>query len=68
MAKSCHDVINFALVFFSPFSIAITSLEEERDNYSAFRIFVRFALVWFCRFSLPLGFWKGLWLVTEVLP
>ena len=33
------------LVFFSPFSIAITSLEEERANLSAFRTFVRFVLV-----------------------
>ena len=31
----------FFLVFFSPFSIAITSLEEERANLSAFRTFVR---------------------------
>ena len=33
------------LVFFSPLSIAITSLGEERANFSAFRTFVRFALV-----------------------
>ena len=33
------------LVFFSPFSIAITSLGEERANLSAFRTFVRFVLV-----------------------
>ena len=37
----CH----FVLVFFSPFSIAITSLGEERANLSAFRTFVRFVLV-----------------------
>ena len=42
-------------VFFSPFSIAITSLGEERANLSAFRTFVRFVLVWICRFPLPLG-------------
>ena len=47
----CH----FVLVFFSPFSIAITSLGEERSNLSAFRTFVRFVLVWICRFPLPLG-------------
>ena len=35
----------FVLVFFSPFSIAITSLWEERVNLSAFRTFVRFMLV-----------------------
>ena len=41
------------LFFFSPFSIAITSLGEERANLSVFRTFVRFALVWFCLFPLP---------------
>ena len=45
----CHSV----LVFFSPFSIAITSLGEDRANLSVFRTFVRFVLVWICRF--PLG-------------
>ena len=40
---------------FSPFSIAIISFGEERANLSAFRTFVRFVLVWFCRFPLPLG-------------
>ena len=37
-------VILFLCVF-SPFSIAITSLGEERANLSAFRTFVRFVLV-----------------------
>ena len=58
----------FVLVFFSPFSIAITSLGEERANLSAFRTFVRFALVWFCLFSLPLGAWEGLRFVIVALP
>ena len=40
----------FVLVFFSPFGIAITLLGEEIANLSAFRTFVRFALVWFCPF------------------
>ena len=44
----------FVLAFFSPFSIAITSLGEERANLCAFRTFVRFALVWFCLFLLLL--------------
>ena len=48
-----HCVILF--LFFSSFSIAITSLGEERANLSAFRTFVRFVLVWFFRFPLPLG-------------
>ena len=41
----CLSVCHFVLVFFSPFSIAITSLGEERANLSAFRAFVRFVLV-----------------------
>ena len=45
----------FIFVFFSPFSIAIPSLGEERADLSAFCTFVRFANVWFCLFSLPLG-------------
>ena len=51
-------------MFFSPFSIAITSLWEARANLNGFRMFVRFALVWFCLFPLPLGVWEGLRLVT----
>ena len=61
-------VCHFVLVFFSPFSIAITSLGEERANLSAFRTFVRFALVWICRFPLPLGVWEGLRFVIVALP
>ena len=56
----CPTLCYFVLVIFSPFSIAITSLGEERANLSAFRTFVRFVLVWFCRFLLPLGAWEGL--------
>ena len=55
----------FVLVFFGPFSIAITSLGEERANLSAF---VRFALVWFWLFPLPLGVWEGLRFVIVALP
>ena len=41
----CLFVCHFVLVFFSPFSIAITSLWEERASLSAFRTFVGFVLV-----------------------
>ena len=34
----CLSMCHFVLVFFSPFSIAITSLGEERANLSAFRV------------------------------
>ena len=64
MPYVCH----FVQVFFSPFSIAITSLGEERANLSAFRTFVRFVLGWICRFSLPLGIWEGLRFVIVALP
>ena len=64
----CLSVCYFVLVSFSPFSIAITSLVEERANLSAFRTFVRFLLVWICRFPLPLGVWKGLRFVILALP
>ena len=56
------------LCFFSAFSIVITSLGGERANLSAFRTFVRFALVWFCLFPLPLGVWEGLLFVILAVP
>ena len=58
----------FVLVLFSSFSIAVTSLVEEKANLSAFRTFVRFALVWFCLLPLPLGVWEGLRFVIVTLP
>ena len=62
----CLDLCYFVLVFFSPYSIAITSLGEEKASLSAFCTFVRFVLVWFCRF--PLGVWEGLRFVIVALP
>ena len=56
------------VLFCFPFSIAITSFGEERANLSAFCMFVRFVLVWICRFSLPLGVWEGLRFVIVALP
>ena len=64
MSYLCH----FVFVFFSPFSIAITSLGEERANLSAFLMFDRFVLVWICRFPLPLDVWEGLRFVIVALP
>ena len=62
----CFTLYYFFLVFFSPFSIAITSLGEEIANLS---VFVRlFVLVWICRFPLPLGVWEGLRFVNVALP
>ena len=36
--------------------------------YSTDSTFVRFALVWFCLFPLPLGVWEGLRFVIVALP
>ena len=64
----CLILCYFVLVFYSPFSIAITSLGEERANLCVFRMFVRLVLVWFCRFPLPLGVWERLRFVIVVFP
>ena len=62
----CLTLCHFVFVFFSPFSIANTSLGEERANLNAFCTCVRFALVWFC--LLPLGVWEGLRIVIVTHP
>ena len=41
---------------------------EERANLSAFRTFVRFALVWFRLFPHPFVVWEGLRFVIMALP
>ena len=64
----CLTLCHFVIVFFSPFSIAITSLGEERANLSDFRMFDRFVLVWICRFSLPLDVWEVVRFVILALP
>ena len=63
-------VLPCVIVFcvFQSFSIGITSLREERANHNAFRTFVRFVLVWICRFSLPFGVLEGLRFVIVALP
>ena len=68
-------------MFFSPVGVAIASLffwggggggggaaGVGRADLGAFRAFVRFVLVWICRFPLPLGVWEGLRFVIVVLP
>ena len=61
-------LVLFCSCVFSPFSIAITLLGEERANPRAVRTFVRFVLVWFCLFPLPLGVREGLRFVIVALP
>ena len=55
-------------MFFSLFSIVITSLGGERANLSAFRTFARFALVWFRLFPFPRVDCEGLRFVIVALP
>ena len=56
------------LCIFGPLSIVVYSLGEQRANLGAFRAFVRFALVWFCLFPIPLGVCEGLRCVIVALP
>ena len=48
----CLALCYFVLVFFSPFSIAITSLVEERASLGAFRTFVLRLFGFVCFFFL----------------
>ena len=59
---------NRQILLHFPFSIAITSLGEERANLSVFRTFDLLVLVWICRFPLPLDVWEGLRFVIVALP
>ena len=59
-------LVPFCSCVSSPFSIAITSLGEERTNLSALRMFDRFVLVWICRF--PFDVWERLRFVIVALP
>ena len=60
------------VILFLCFSVLLVlrlpRLGRERANLSAFRTFVRFVLVWICRFLLPLGIWEGLRFVIVALP
>ena len=50
----------FVIVFSILYAMRLPHLGEERANLSAFRMFILFALVWFCMFPLPLGVWEEL--------
>ena len=51
--------VSFCSCVFQSFSIAITSLGEERANLSAFRTFVRLCLFGFVGFLFLSGSGKG---------
>ena len=51
------------VILFLCFSVLLAlrlSRLGKRELISAYRTFVRFVLVWICRFPLPLGVWEGL--------
>ena len=59
----------FVLVFFGPFCVAGGwGGGGGRAGIGAFRTFVLFVLVWFCRFSLPLSVWERLRFVIVEFP
>ena len=61
-------LVSFCSCVFGPFGVAVASLGEEGAGLGAFRALVRFALVWICRFSLPLGVREGLRFEIMALP
>ena len=67
--KLCYEQINvyFISISIKKFHKAYIKLGEEKASLCAFRTFVRFALVWFCLFSLPLDVWGGLQFVIVAL-
>ena len=64
----CLTLCHFFSCVFGTFVVATSSLGEEGADLVAFRAFVRFVLVWICRFPPPLGVWEGLRFVTVALP
>ena len=62
--------VSFCSCVFSPLSIAITSLEEERELILVLflRLFDWCLFAWICRFPLPLGVLGGLRFVIVALP
>ena len=64
----CLTLYYFVLVFFSPFSIAITSLGERELILVLFVRLFDLCVVWFCRFTLPLGVWEGLRFLIVAFP
>ena len=55
------------VILFLCFSVLLV-LRLPRLGKGDFRTFVRFVLVWICRFPLPLGVWEGLRFVIVALP
>ena len=66
----CLTLCHFVLLFF-PVLLALRLPRLGKGELILvlfLRMFVRFVLVWICRFPLPLGVWEGLRLVIVALP
>ena len=63
-------VLCLALCFFRSFGVAVASHGGGGGGSRSwcFRTFVRFVLVWICRFPLPLSVWEGLRFLIVALP
>ena len=61
-------LVSFCSCVFSPFSIAIASLGEERGNLMLFICLFDLCLFGFVCFPLPLGVWERLRFVIVALP
>ena len=65
----CLTLCHFVLVFSVLLALGLPRLGRGwKAGLGAFRAFVRFVLVWVCRFPLPLGVWEGLRFVIVALP
>ena len=64
----CLSVCGLFLCFSVLFVLRLPRLGRGAAGLGAFRAFVRFVLVWVCRFPLPLGVWEGLRFVIVALP
>ena len=63
----CLTCVILFLCFSVLLALRLTRLGKTA-NLSAFRSFVQFVLVWFCRFPLSLCVWEGLRFVNVALP
>ena len=56
------------VILFLCFSVLLALRLPRLGKKELILVLVRFVLVWFCRFSLPLGVWEGLRFVIVALP
>ena len=65
---SCLVLFCSCVCFSVLLALRLPRMGKRELIYSAFRTFVRFVLVWFCRFPFPLDVWEGLRFVIVAFP